>query len=296
VERQREKSQGFGQMGNIPLETLTLTAFTRDKDIIYSLLDDARKEALKDQEGKTVIYTSWGQEWKQFGFPRRKRPLNSVVLDKGISEKLESDVIEFLKNGKWYIDRGIPYRRGYLLYGPPGSGKSSFIQALAGELDYNICVLNLAEKYLSDDRFSLLLNSVPQRSIILLEDIDSAFKHRDKQEEHNSLTFSGFLNALDGVVSGEGRIIFMTTNVISALDPALIRPGRVDVKQFIGNVSPYQIKKMFLRFYEADETMADRFVAAVGKDELSAAQLQGHFLFYKKGPSEALENVLQLKN
>ena len=69
---------------------------------------------------------------------------------------------------------GIPYRRGYLLYGPPGSGKSSFIQALAG-VEYNICILNLAELGLTDDWLNHLMSNAPQQSIILLEDIDAAF-------------------------------------------------------------------------------------------------------------------------
>jgi chaperone BCS1 len=79
---------------------------------------------------------------------------------------------------------GIPYRRGYLLYGPPGSGKSSFIQALAGELGYNICLLNLSEPGLTDDRLNHLLGNTPERSILLLEDVDAAFNQRiqtDKQ-------------------------------------------------------------------------------------------------------------------
>jgi DNA polymerase III delta prime subunit len=53
------------------------------------------------------------------------------------------------------------YRRGYLLHGPPGSGKSSFIMALAGRLGYNICILNLTERGLTDDRLALALSNIP---------------------------------------------------------------------------------------------------------------------------------------
>lgn len=73
---------------------------------------------------------------------------------------------------------GIPYRRGYLLHGPPGSGKTSFIQALAGRLSYNICVLNLSQRGLMDDKLTHLLMNTPERSIILLEDVDAAFNKR----------------------------------------------------------------------------------------------------------------------
>jgi len=78
---------------------------------------------------------------------------------------------------------GIPYRRGYLLHGPPGSGKSSFIQALAGSLGYDICLLNLSERGLADDKLFHLLSNAPERSIILMEDVDSAFNKRVQTSE-----------------------------------------------------------------------------------------------------------------
>jgi ATP-dependent Zn protease len=73
---------------------------------------------------------------------------------------------------------GIPYRRGYLLHGPPGSGKSSFIQALAGSLGYDICLLNLSERGLADDKLNHLLTNAPERSFVLIEDVDAAFNKR----------------------------------------------------------------------------------------------------------------------
>jgi chaperone BCS1 len=71
-------------------------------------------------------------EWGLSGWPKDKRPFSSVILDKGIAENIKNDIMEFLQSSKWYRERGIPYRRGYLLYGPPGTGKTSFITALAG--------------------------------------------------------------------------------------------------------------------------------------------------------------------
>lgn len=78
------------------------------------------------------MYTALGPEWKQFGYPRKRRPIDTVVLDSGVSEKIIADVREFINTPSWYSERGIPYRRGYLLYGPPGCGKTSYITALAG--------------------------------------------------------------------------------------------------------------------------------------------------------------------
>ncbi|XP_034077333.1 mitochondrial chaperone BCS1 isoform X3 [Gymnodraco acuticeps] len=271
--------------------------------IYFSL---ARELAMKQEEGRTVMYTAMGAEWRPFGFPRRRRPLSSVVLQEAVAERIVDDVKEFIGNPKWYTDRGIPYRRGYLLYGPPGCGKSSFITALAGELGYSICLMSLSDRSLSDDRLNHLLSVAPQQSIILLEDVDAAFVSRDLLPTENPLayqgmgrlTFSGLLNSLDGVASSEARIVFMTTNFIDRLDPALIRPGRVDLKQYIGNCTHGQLTQMFWRFYpEEPASEADRFAeqALAVHSEISAAQVQGHFLLHKMDPAGSIDNVAQLK-
>ena len=89
----------------------------------------------------------------------------------------------FFQELRTTIFLGIPYRRGYLLHGPPGCGKSSYITALAGELERGICVLNLSERGLTDDRLNHLLAVAPQQTITLLEDIDAAFISREDSKE-----------------------------------------------------------------------------------------------------------------
>ncbi|XP_078083898.1 mitochondrial chaperone BCS1 isoform X1 [Mustelus asterias] len=303
VERNREKQMIDLHTGT-PWETVTLTSLGSNRQIFFDILTEAKSLALKQQEGKTVMYTAMGAEWRPFGFPRRRRPLSSVMLEKGISEKIVQDVKDFIGNPKWYTDRGIPYRRGYLLYGPPGCGKSSFITALAGELQYSICLMSLSDRSLTDDRLNHLLSMAPQQSIVLLEDVDAAFVNRDLAKENPTvyqgmgrLTFSGLLNALDGVASAEARLVFMTTNYLDRLDPALIRPGRVDHKQFVGYCSHWQLSQMFQRFYpEQPVTMADEFAerALSLSDRISAAQVQGHFLLYKLEPLKAIEDIQQI--
>ncbi|EPQ26424.1 uncharacterized protein PFL1_06072 [Pseudozyma flocculosa PF-1] len=253
-----------------PWETVTLTTLFTQSHLFAQLLDEARQLALASTEGKTVIYTSWGPEWRPFGQPRRTRELGSVVLGRGKKEAIVGDVRRFLERGKWYAERGIPYRRGYLLHGAPGSGKSSFITALAGHLDFNICLLNLSERGLTDDKLNHLLSNAPERSILLLEDVDAAFLGRQQTAEDGyqaSVTFSGLLNALDGVASGESRIIFMTTNHVEKLDPALIRPGRVDMIAELGDAERGQVEELMRRFYRntmRDQILRDRRVGEAG--------------------------------
>lgn len=310
----------------IPFETVQLTAFGRNKNMYFNMLEEARELALKYTEGKTLLYAAMGSEWRQFGQPRKRRPLPSVVLSEGVSDRILADCREFINNPKWYSERGIPYRRGYLLHGPPGCGKSSFITALAGEIEFSICLLNLSERGLTDDRLNHLLNNAPEQSIILLEDIDAAFTSREDTAAQkaaydglNRVTFSGLLNCLDGVASTEARIVFMTTNYLERLDPALIRPGRVDFKEYVGYCGRYQLEEMFKRFYGngyadvqvSDETaatpttiqpiksntyhvqFADRVLAS-GKS-VSPAQIQGYFMMHKLSKEEdVISNVEQI--
>jgi chaperone BCS1 len=89
-----------------PWETVTLTALSRDRTLFPRLLAEARELAKASQVGKTVIYTAWGPEWRPFGQPRQRRVLESVVLDKGVKERIVKDVKDFMGRGKWYSDRG----------------------------------------------------------------------------------------------------------------------------------------------------------------------------------------------
>lgn len=307
VNRVREtKSMDF-QMGK-PWETITLTTLYSQRHIFESLFTEAHKLAQQSTEGKTIVYTSRSTSWEKFGEPRRKRPIESVILDRGVKERIIADVTDFLASAKWYYDRGIPYRRGYLLHGPPGSGKSSFIQALAGTLDYNIAILNLSERGLTDDRLNHLLTIIPRRTLVLLEDADAAFSNRRIQTDADgyrgaNVTFSGLLNALDGVASAEERILFLTTNHADRLDSALIRPGRVDMTVRLGEATRWQTGMLWDRFYgdlDKDGVFKARFLerleelGIVEKEggehggsakSTSTAALQGLFL-YNKGDME----------
>ncbi|CAG7838112.1 unnamed protein product [Allacma fusca] len=304
VERTREQHTLDLHMG-IPWETVQFTAFGRDRQMFYDMLEESRQLAMKQFEGKTITYVAMGSEWRQFGHPKNKRPLKSVVLGSGLSQKITSDVQEFMQNPQWYAQRGIPYRRGYLLYGPPGCGKSSFITALAGHLDMGICILNLSDRSLSDDRLNHLLSAAPQQTLILLEDVDAAFVSREDSAKVktaydglNRVTLSGFLNSLDGVASSEARVLIMTTNYKDRLDPALIRPGRVDFQALITFCEPSQIMYLFQNFYpEADISLAENFANAAKtlNLQLSPATLQGHFLMYKNDPKSAIESVELLR-
>lgn len=146
-----------------------------------------------------LIYENSGGAWVK-SKNKRCRSMDSVILDKEISEQVLEDLKEFVDSEDWYKRMGVPYRRSYLLYGPPGTGKSSFTQALAGYMKYAICFINVSDN-MSDYTFNHLLNNAPKKSVILLEDVDAMFEGRKNKDHANRLTYSGFLNSLDGVRS-----------------------------------------------------------------------------------------------
>lgn len=286
--RRGRKSNGY--------EMLSISVVARNNSILKQLVLQAKKEYEAEAVHRIQIYfaDSYGS-WR-YTDSRHKRPLSSIVLNTGVKEMLVADAKDFLKSEKWYADRGIPFRRGYLLYGVPGSGKSSLIHALAGELMLDIYVVSLSSSWINDSTLTTLMGRVPSRCIVLLEDLDAAFtrsvsraKDKDKDKDKkksdsksdneeestgssssrsrrnrnkenlsdvNTLTLSGLLNALDGVAAAEGRILFATTNHLDQLDPALCRPGRMDVWIEFKNASKYQAEHLFRNFFPSSDAEA----------------------------------------
>jgi chaperone BCS1 len=151
----------------------------------------------------------------------------------------------------------------------------------------------LTNAKLTDQTIADLLQKTPPRSLILIEDIDAFFVARDKQDARIEVSFSGLLNALDGVAAQEGRIVFLTTNHLERLDRALMRPGRVDRLVELGNASRAQLRTMFLRFYPQDAVLAETVCAAYVDGTLSPAAIQ-QALLEADDASEALR-LLQTK-
>ncbi|KAJ7100648.1 P-loop containing nucleoside triphosphate hydrolase protein, partial [Mycena belliarum] len=263
-------------------QTLFVSIMTRDHGILTSLLQEARRAYMVAQEHKMCVYVSdTGNVWRHVAC-REKRSMHSIILDPGVKDILVDDAKDFLTSKNWYAERGIPFRRGYLLYGAPGSGKTSFIHSVAGELGLDVYVLSLSRIGLDDAALGELVNALPERCVALMEDIDAAFTsglNRDTAPPLNTQDpnkpqpqgappappttsrLSGLLNALDGVGAQEGRILFATTNRYAVLDAALCRPGRMDLHIEFRLASKFQARQLFSRFYlpaqDPDTMLAD---------------------------------------
>jgi chaperone BCS1 len=251
-----KESGGPGGHAMRAREEITVRAFSlRARTVIAELIQEAR-DSLVPSDSITRVYTNQDWGWNTpLEVPRR--PISSVILRAGVAESLVADAKQFFEHKQWYRDRAIPWRRGYLLYGPPGCGKSSIAHALASELGMNIAAMSLAS-VVSDTALRSLMLSLPRRCLLLIEDIDAAFVKRESKDTE-FISFSGLLNVIDGIAAAEGRILVMTTNHIEKVDPALRRSGRTDIEQLIDVADERQAKRLFLRFFPEEEELAGAF-------------------------------------
>lgn len=272
-------------------EYFTIRILGRRREIVMQLIAEAYEFAHPQTIDKISVHrpTHYG-DWN-LGAWVPKRPLNSIVLPSDLANTLVNDIKMFLSDEAYYVKLGIPYRRGYLFYGPPGNGKTSAILGLATEFHMDIGILNLKSTQMSDDDLSGALASTPPNTLILLEDIDCVVSDR---KVDGAVTFSGLLNALDGLGSAHGQIVFMTTNYRDRLDEALIRPGRCDVQQEFPNASASQKVQMFHRFFP-DSDLGAKFLMQV-PGSVSMATLQKHMMEYRDNPQEAFEQAVHIKN
>ena len=187
--------------------------------------------------------------WRHGGRLRKRNP-DTLIHRGNLYEEIRTDVQGFLDAENHYNDMGIPWHRGYLLEGPPGTGKTSTVTTLATDIGVNVYKLAMSDVK-KDAELVALAVSIPEESILLIEDID-AFKVTNKRKgedgESTLLTLSGLLNVLDGADTPHGLITFLTTNHEEFLDPALMRPGRVDRRFHIGYLDEDQLNRMVARF------------------------------------------------
>ncbi|CAE6538374.1 unnamed protein product [Rhizoctonia solani] len=245
-------------------ETLEVSILARNREVINELLREAKEAYTSEDQNRVSIYTCDQYNCWHRSASRAKRPMQSIVLDPLIKDMILEDAKDFMASENWYSERGIPFRRGYLLYGAPGSGKTSLIHALAGELKLDVYVISLSRRGFDDARLHEIISDLPPRAIALIEDIDASFTTAvgvrgssagatspsgGDEGGGGGVTLAGLLAAIDGVAAQEGRLLFATTNHIEVLDPALTRPGRMDVHVEFRLASKWQASQLFKSFF-----------------------------------------------
>jgi len=264
--------------------TLQITKFGRDHSFFNELISTVKKLDGRDpDEIKVFNYNPYVWEFIS-SIP--KRSMDSIFIPSESKRKLLNALDRFTSNEKFYKDKGIPYQLGILLEGPPGTGKTSLVKAIASYLNANIA--SMSPSYIFELPKSL--SSFKESSIMVIEDIDTSNITRERsvikiksaneinKDESTDFSFSSLsdvLNSIDGILSIHGRVLIMTTNHIEKLDPALVRPGRVDVLIHVGYVTQETFNEFILSFF--NKRVEGKFI---GK-EVTISKLQGEYLLGK---------------
>jgi SpoVK/Ycf46/Vps4 family AAA+-type ATPase len=271
-----------------------ITIEAKSFDILYELINDATKyveELIKNLENskkdkiKKYIYDPEGYwEFMNTSYCRNQ---NSLFLKENEKDKLIDYITSFYskETKDEYIKFNMPYKCNILLYGIPGSGKTSTILTIASHIKTNIGVIPIS-KEITDAKLVHAFNNVKKNDckIIVMEDIDCLFIDRKSNDTlKNSLTLSGILNCLDGLCRNEGILVFLTTNVISALDDALIRSSRIDYRIEYTNADEYQTKECFKFFFPTkSEEEFIKFYNKICYKKYTIAILQDFFFKCRK--------------
>uniref|UniRef100_A0A1J3DQT5 Putative mitochondrial chaperone BCS1-B n=1 Tax=Noccaea caerulescens TaxID=107243 RepID=A0A1J3DQT5_NOCCA len=245
----------------------TLTFHKRHRGMITTtyvehVLREGKEIGMSNRERKLYTNNSskewypWSSgKWSNVPF-HHPASFNTLAMDPEKKEAIKKDLIKFSKGKDYYKKVGKPWKRGYLLFGPPGTGKSTMISAIANFLEYDVYDLELTTVMNNSELKKLLLDT-KGKSIIVIEDIDCSLeltgqrktkkeeddedddeekkkdvekKEKKEDEKKSKVTLSGLLNSIDGLWSAcsDEKIIIFTTNYVDKLDPALIRRGRMD--------------------------------------------------------------------
>ncbi|GFQ00559.1 probable mitochondrial chaperone bcs1 [Phtheirospermum japonicum] len=251
---------------------------------IHTVSDDI------EQRGRELkIYNNGGGKWKSVPF-NHPSDFESLVMNPDVKNKIRNDLETFLKSKHYYHKLGRVWKRSYLLYGPSGTGKSSFIAAAANLLSYDIYNLNLSQVVDESDLNALLLQTTC-RSLIVVEDLDRYVSERSA----GRITSSGLLNFMDGLLNFQDeRIMIFTMSGKDGIDSALLRPGRIDMhihfpmcdfnsfKNLANNYLGVKEHKLFPQVEEIFQSGAT----------MSPAEISELMLVNRSSPSRALKSVI----
>ncbi|KAL5752605.1 hypothetical protein ACOSQ2_023112 [Xanthoceras sorbifolium] len=312
-----------------------LTFHRKHKDIVLDsyvpfLLETAK--AIRDEQrvlrmftlNTSQCYGGGGIRWDSINL-EHPSTFETLAMEPDLKNIVIEDLNRFVKRKEFYKRVGRAWKRGYLLYGPPGTGKSSLVAAVANYLKFDIYDLQLANIMRDSDLRKLLL-STGNRSILVIEDIDCSVdlpdrrsgdelqrtdlpskasgRNKDKAESSGgkgqfNLTLSGLLNFIDGLWSscGDERIIIFTTNHKERLDPALLRPGRMDMHIHMSYCTPHGFKLLASNYLgiSGEHSLYGEIESLIETTEVTPAQVAGELMKSEDADVALVELVNLLK-
>lgn len=241
---ERHLSEGGGSATEKFKETLTLTFCTRNKKVIERFTRLIEEKAGKLHDVPTVqLHINSGGWWKKGG-KLPIRPVSTVFTKDDQGQMIVQEIKKFEERREWSLMRGLPHRLGIMLDGPAGTGKSSLLHAIASETGRSLYYLNLGG--VEDDKELTDLVSSGRnwrKTLLVIEDFDATGAKVSREpkkgkksddDKPKGVSLSALLNVLDGLIAPDGLVVIATTNHPERLDPALIRPGRFDIRCHLG--------------------------------------------------------------
>ncbi len=239
--------------------------------VLQKLVEEASKYCNDYKEDTITVYNGTHYEWDKVN-SIKKRDINTIYTGNDFVKKLYDDLLKFNQSEKDYAKFGMRYKRSYLFHGPPGTGKSAIISALASCFNKSIGFIHF-DKHSTDRMLNhLIANAEPDW--IIFEDVDTLFQDRETDSDRSNISFSGFLNIIDGMSVKNGIVYFMTTNHPERLDPALIRSGRVDMACELSYLCLEPALQMFNTFCPGHENDFKKLEKIINKNKVTPAMFE----------------------
>lgn len=273
--------------GNMQKEEIIIYTYGRGHKPFVDLVSDITPRL--DKSRVHIFTLNWYHTWDWIA-DVPVRSLKSVITCDNVRENIINAMKSFYDSKEWYDSKGFSYKQTHILYGPPGTGKTSLVKAIAGV--FNKPIYSLSLDRVSSGRFQEVMTAIPSGAICLIEDFDTsnAVKTRtveyiDREESHSPMSLGEVLNVLDGIVGLNDIVLFMTTNCLNNIDPALLRKGRIDHTHYVGPLNDSGVKEYVLNaFPDAD-------VSNLNFSDMLGCDLSGLLLEYKQDKDKFIGSI-----